>query len=102
MPTVTVAPIVLRTTTEPSTAYPHGIVLGTGATPDAALEDLATEAERHAVRIADAVAAAENRLPDASWGFHVADVRLTAGPGPQPWVASGTLVTPAAEPWTVT
>jgi hypothetical protein len=99
MTTVSIAPIVVRTTNEPAGAHPHGIVLGTGAAPQAVLEDLLTEAERRAAQLAQQAAAAETGLGDATWSFHVAGVRLTAGPGPQPWAAIGTLVTPGEDPW---
>ena len=99
MPTVSVAPIVVRTTNEPAGAHPHGIGLGTGAAPEAALEDLVTEAGRRASLLAQEAAEAETGLGDATWSFHVAGVRLTAGPGPEPWAAIGTLVTPGQDPW---
>jgi len=96
---ITVARIVVRTTSEPAGVYPHGIVLGTGAAPESALEDLATEAERRAGQLAEEAAAAETALGDRVWQFHVTGVRLTAGPGPEPWAAVGTLVTPGEDPW---
>ena len=71
----------------------------TGAAPEAALEELVTEAERRAAQLAQEAAAAETGLGDATWSFHVAGVRLTAGPGPEPWAAIGTLVTPGEDPW---
>ena len=71
----------------------------TGAAPEAALEELVTEAERRAAQLAQEAAAAVTGLGDATWSFHVAGVRLTAGPGPEPWAATGTLVTPGEDPW---
>ena len=99
MPKVTVAPLVLRTTSDPEGVCAHGVVVGTGPIPETALENLATEAERQAGQLAAEVAAAETGLGDVTWSFHVIGVRLTAGPGPEPWAAIGTLVTPGEDPW---
>jgi hypothetical protein len=94
MPTVSVAPIVVRTTNEPAGAHPHGIVLVTGPAPQAALEDLLTEAGLRAALLDQEAAAAETGLEDAAWSFHVAGVRLTAPvpPGgaarPEPAIAT--------------
>jgi hypothetical protein len=90
MPKVTVAPLVLRTTSDPGGVGAHGVVVGTGPIPETALENLATEAERQAEQLATEVAAAETGLGDVTWSFHVIGVRLTAGPGPEPWAAIGT------------
>jgi hypothetical protein len=92
MPKVTVAPLVLRTTSDPEGVCAHGVMVGTGPIPETALENLATEAERQAEQLAAEVAAAETCLGDVTWSFHVIGVRLTAGPGPEPWAALGTLV----------
>jgi hypothetical protein len=99
MPKVTVAPLALRTTSDPEGACAHGVVVGTGPIPETALENLAAEAERQAEQFAVEVAAAESGLGDVTWSFHVIGVRLTAGPGPEPWAAIGTLVTPGEDPW---
>jgi len=96
---VTVAPLVLRTTSDPEGVCAHGVMVGTGPKPETALENLATEAGRQAEQLAAEVAAAETGLGDGTWSFHVIGVRLTAGPGPEPWAATGTLVTPGEDPW---
>src|SRR4051794_35916 len=85
MPKVTVAPLVLRTTSDPEGVCEHGVVVGTGPIPETALENLSTEAERQAEQLAAEAAAAGTGLGDVTWSFHVIGVRLTAGPGPEPW-----------------
>jgi hypothetical protein len=99
MPKVTVAPLILRTTIDPEGVCAHGLVAGIGPIPETALENLAAEAERQAGQLAAEIAAAEPGLGDVTWSFHVIGVRLTAGPGHEPWAAIGTLVTPGEDPW---
>jgi hypothetical protein len=64
---------------EPAGAHPHGSVLGAGAAPESALEDLVTEAERRAAQLAQEAAAALTGLGDAAGSFHVGGVRLYRG-----------------------
>lgn len=101
MPKVTVAPLVVRTTRDPEGVWAHGVVVGAGPIPETALENLAIEAERQAEQLAAEAAATESGLGDVTWAFHVIDVRLTAGPGPEPWAAIGTLVSAGEDPWSV-
>jgi hypothetical protein len=76
-------------------------VVGAGPNPETALENLTVEAERQAGQLAAETAAAESGLGDVTWTFHVIDVRLTAGPGPEGWGAIGTLVSAGEDPWSV-
>jgi hypothetical protein len=101
MPKVTIAPLVLRTTSDQA-GHVHGLAIGAGATLDSALEELETEAQRQAGELARELQP-DDAQPDAEWRFEVLDVRITTGPpGCAPdeaWVAYGTLTSAGRTPW---
>jgi hypothetical protein len=93
---ITVPPVIARTTA--GGGHPHGIIAGAGPTADAALEELTKRAERRARELADAQAAnpGHRHWGRGQWVFEVVGVMLA--PGPDGWVAYGTLVSDDALP----
>jgi hypothetical protein len=116
MPTITVPPITIRTTSD-GAGYAHGLAAGTGPTVDAALAALADEAGRQAEEAATAAETEAERGPhkiapvpprgvpvsgeadDTTWRFEVVDVRLVAGrEAAEAWCAIGTLRSDSERP----
>ena len=91
------ADVTLRTTSDDA-GFPHGLVAGTGPSPDAAMVMLKRNARDLATRLSRSPA---EMYDDASeWLVEVVDVRLTYGrvEDEDAWCAYGTLISQGQSP----
>jgi hypothetical protein len=95
-PAITVPPVIARTTA--GGGHPHGIITGTGPIADNALDEMTRRAERRTRELADAQAAnpGNRHQHRGQWVFEM--IGVTLAPGPDGWVAYGTLVSDHAWP----
>jgi hypothetical protein len=89
--------VTLRTTSD-NAGLPHGLVAGTGPSPDAAMVTLKRNARDLAARLNRGSAGLGDPFP--AWLVEVVDVRLTYGrvDGEDAWCAYGTLSTEGQSP----
>ena len=97
MPDIHVADVPLRTTSDDG-GFPHGLVAGTGPSPDAAMVMLKRNARELAGRLTHAPAEPYDDSQD--WLVEMVDVRLTYGriEGEDAWCAYGTLSSQGQSP----
>lgn len=97
MSDISTADVTLRTTSD-DVGFPHGLVAGTGASPDAAMVTLKRNARDLAARLNRAPVEPDD--PGQAFLLEVVDVRLTYGriEGEDAWCAYGTLISQGQSP----
>jgi len=97
MSDIRTADVTLRSTSDDA-GFPHGLVAGTGPSPDAAMVTLKRNARDLAARLNRAPV--EPRDPGQAFLLEVVDVRLVYGriEGDDAWCAYGTLISQGQSP----